>query len=595
MQRTLLVNLAPFKFRVLKDVAQYCLLASLWLALTGCGDKRAETASGYVQRPRGAATYSKDIAPIIYNNCSGCHRPGESAPFNLLTYEDARKHAKQIVDVTQRRYMPPWLPDPTVVHFVGERRLSDEQLGLIKQWVAEDSVEGNTNDLPALPKWNTKWALGEPDLVVKPSVPFILGAEGRDVYRNLIVPIPIERRRYVRGLDFKPNNRAVHHAFLRFDRSGDLFALDGKDGKPGFYGLHTPKSAESPITFASWQPGKIPRFYPDDLAWLIETNTVLALQLHLQPTGKDEAIAPEGAFYFTDKPGEAIAFKMPLNSYTIDIPAGKPDYVATDSFVLPVDVEIRGVLPHAHYLCKDMKGYADLPDGSRRWLMSIKEWDFNWQGDYQFPTPLALPKGSKVVMQYTYDNSTNNARNPNQPPQRVRYGMQSMDEMGELWLLTVMKTTNDFVTFQRALRPRFLSDSILANETLLRQNPRDAKAHTEIGTALVMSGKPQEALQRLGIALQIDPNNDEAYYFRGLAYRTLKQLDPARQEFEMALQVNPKHARARGNLGLVLSEQGKLPEAAEQFRIALQLNPDDEIARDMLARIDKTMGIGRGR
>src|SRR5215203_5294029 len=135
-QRTLRVSLAPFKFGALKNVAHYCLLALLWLALAGCGDKRGENTSGYVQRPRGAITYSKDIAPIIFNNCSGCHRPGESAPFNLLTYDDARKHAKQIVDVTQRRYMPPWLPDPTQVHFVGERRLNDEQLGLIKQWAA---------------------------------------------------------------------------------------------------------------------------------------------------------------------------------------------------------------------------------------------------------------------------------------------------------------------------------------------------------------------------------------------------------------------------------------------------------------------------
>ena len=586
----MLVGRSASKFRALQNAAHYCLFGLLALALVGCGDdKRASAASGYAPRPRGTVTFSKEIAPIIFNNCSSCHRPGESAPFSLLTCEDARKHAKQIVDVTQRRYMPPWLPDPTVVHFVGERRLSDEQLGLIKQWAEEGASEGNTNDLPPLPKWNTRWALGEPDLVVKPTVAFNLAPEGRDVYRNLIVPIPIDRRRNIRALDFKPNSRAVHHAFLRFDKSGDLLALDGKDGQPGFYGLHTPKSAESPITFASWQPGKTPRFYLDDLAWPMETNTVLALQLHLQPTGKVEPVAPEVAFYFTDKPGEAIAFKLPLNSYTIDIPAGMSDYVATDSIVLPIDLEVRGVLPHAHYLCRDMKGYADLPDGSRRWLIAIKEWDFNWQGDYQFPTPVALPKGSKVVMQYTYDNSTNNARNPNQPPQRVRYGMQSSDEMGELWLLTVMKSQEDLATLQRTLRPRFLNDSILANETLLRQNPRDAKAHTEIGSALIMMGKATDGLARLRMALEIDPNNDEAHYFSGLAYRTLKQLEPARQEFEAALLANPKHGRARGNLGLVLAEQGNLPAAAEHFRLALQLNPQDEIARDMLTRIQQSL------
>jgi hypothetical protein len=370
-----------------------------------------------------------------------------------------------------------------------------------------------------------------------------------------------------------------------------VLALDGQDGQPGFYGLHTPKTAESPVTFASWQPGKTPRFYDSDLAWPLETNTVLVLQLHLQPIGKEEPIAPELAVYFADQPGTAIAFKLPLNSYTLGIPAGVSNYTATDSFVLPIDVEVRGVLPHAHYLCREMKGYADLPDGRRQWLMAIKEWDFNWQGDYQFPQPLALPKGTKLVMEYTYDNSTNNARNPNHPPQPVRYGMNSTDEMGELWLLMVMKTQQDFATLERALQPRFLSDGILNAEMMLRRNPRDAKAMVEIGSALVMSGKHAPARERLKQALEINSLLDEAHYFLGLSLRSTKQLAEARQEFEDTLRINPRHARARGNLGLVLAEQGDLPAAAYQFEQALQLNPKDEIARDMLRQIRQAQGL----
>jgi hypothetical protein len=567
-------------------------VALLAFVTAGCRESDPAKAHGYVRKAKGTVTFNKDIAPIVFENCASCHRPGESAPFSLLSYEDVKKRAKQIVDVTQRRYMPPWLPDPDVVHFVGERRLTTEQLGVIAQWVEEGTMQGTGTPQP-LPKWNDRWRLGEPDLVVKPGKAFVLAAEGSDVYRNLIVPLPIEARRYIRALDFRPNSRAVHHAFLRFDKSGELPALDGRDGQPGFYGLHTPKTAESPITFASWQPGKTPRFYPDDLAWPIETNTVLVLQLHLQPTGKEEPIVPEVAFYFADKPGTAIAFKVPLNSYTIEIPAGATDYVVNDSFVLPIDAEVRGVLPHAHYLCRGMKGYADLPDGTRRWLMAIKEWDFNWQGDYQFPSPVALPKGSKLVMEYTYDNSTNNARNPRRPPQPVRYGMQSTDEMAELWLLVVMKSQQDFMTLQRALQPRFLNDLIIANETMLHANPRDARAYTEIGSALVLLGKHAEALVRLKSAIEIDPNYDEPHYFMGLAYRTMKQLDNARREFETALQINPKHMRARGNLGLVLTEQGDLTAASEQFQTALRLNPQDEIARDMLARIRQTMSGSR--
>lgn len=485
--------------------------------------------------------------------------------------------------------MPPWLPDPSLVRFVGERQLSVEQLGLIKQWAEEGAAEGRREDLPPLPAWNTRWQLGEPDLVVKPRVPFPLAADGRDVYRNLIVPIPIERRRYVRGMELKANSRALHHAFLRFDKTGHTRTLDGQDGQPGFYGLHTPKTAESPVTFASWQPGKTARFYSDDLAWAIETNTDLVLQLHMQPIGKVESVAPEVAFYFTDQPGTALVSKLPMNSYTIDIPAGATNYVAADSFVLPVDVELRGVLPHAHYLCREMKAYADLPDGSRRWLMAINDWDFNWQGDYQFLSPLQLPRGTKLVMEYRYDNSTNNARNPNNPPKQVRYGMNSTDEMAELWLQIVVKSAQDSNAMARALQPRFINDQILASEALLRQNPRDAKAHCDIGMSLLMLGRNAEALAKLREALQIDPNYDEAHYFSGVAFRATKQLANARQEFETTLQLNSKHARARGNLGLVLAEQGDLAGAAQQFQAALQLNPQDEIARDMLQRIQKAL------
>ena len=222
--------------------------------------------------------------------------------------------------------------------------------------------------------------------------------------------------------------------------------------------------------------------------------------------------------------------------------------------------------------------------------MAIKEWDFNWQGDYQFEQPVPLPKGTKLVMEYTYDNSTNNARNPNHPPQPVRYGMNSSDEMGELWLLTVMKSQQDFATLERALQPRFLSDSILNGEMMLRRNPRDARAMMEIGSALVMSGKHAPARERLGQALAINPQLDEAHYFLGLSLRSTKQLPEARQEFEETLRLNSKHARARGNLGLVLAEQGDLPAAAYQFEQALQMNPKDEIARDMLKQLRQAMG-----
>jgi Flp pilus assembly protein TadD/mono/diheme cytochrome c family protein len=579
------------KLAALKNSTPVGTLGFLALLLfAGCD--RAETSSTSA-KPKGSVTFTKHIAPIVFQNCSSCHRPGESAPFPLLSYDDVRKRSRQIVEVTQSRYMPPWLPDSTRVKLVGERRLSDEQLRLIRQWVEDGAPEGDPKELPPVPQWSTRWALGEPDLVAKPNKPFVLPAEGREVYRNIVVPLPLSARRFVKGIEFRPNSRAVHHAFFRFDKTGGVAALDGKDGQPGFYGLHTPRTVESPATFASWQPGKTPRFFDADLAWPLEPGTLLVFQLHLQPTGKEEVIAPELAFYFADRPGTALTFKLPLSSYTIDIPAGETNYVARDAFVLPVDVEVRAVLPHAHYLARELSGIAELPDGSRRWLMAIPSWDFNWQGDYQFPQPLHLPRGTRLSMEYRFDNSTNNARNPNNPPQRVTYGMGSADEMAELWLQVVVKSPQEMAALNQAVQPRLLNDQILSNEALLRKNPQDAKAHAEIGTALIMLGRTSEGLARLDQALALDAAQDEAHYFKGIAYRSMKALDMARAAFVSALQVNPKHARARGNLGLVLAEQGRLAEAAREFELALKLNPQDEIAADMLRRIRGAQAQGR--
>jgi hypothetical protein len=570
------------------NVPTYAVLALVLAISGGCKESGESSNEVYVPRAKGSITFSKDIAPIVFEHCSGCHHPDGPAPFSLLSHADLKNRTKLIVDLTQRRLMPPWLPDRRVVHFVGERGLSVQQIGLIRQWAEEGAPEGR--DLPPAPKWNNRWQLGEPDLILKPKVPFTLSAEGRDVYRNLVIPIPLTASRYVRALEFRPNTRAVHHAFFRFDKTDRSRVLDGKDGQPGFGGIHAPRTAESAITFESWQPGRVPRFNAEDLAWPLHPGTDLVLQMHLQPIGKLEIVAPEVAIYFTDKRGSAVALKFPLDSFGITIPPGATNHLETDLFVLPVDVEVRGVLPHAHYLCKTMRGYADLPDGTRRWLIAINNWDFNWQGDYQYSTPLLLPKGTKLVMEYAFDNSAGNPRNPNNPAREVLYGSNTTDEMAELWLQVVMKSWADFETLSRALQPRYLRDNLLANEAILRRNPNDARAHAEIGSALVLMGKEPEAIPRLQTSIQLDPNYDEAHYFLGLALRFTKQFQPAQKEFEAALQLNPKHGRARGNLGLTLMEMGNLPAAMVQFERAMQLNPQDEIAREMLRQIRKAAG-----
>src|SRR5215471_17957 len=489
------------------------------------------SAERYVARPAGTITFSKDIAPIIFAQCSRCHRTGQSGPFELLNYGQVKKHAKDIAAVTQSRYMPPWPPEPGIGEFAGERHLTVDQIGLIQQWVAEGASEGAATDLPPAPKWTEGWELGEPDLVVQMPQPYTLPASGKDVYRNFVIPIPTTSRRYVQAVELRPGNRSVHHAFMLYDRTRESRRIDEQDAEPGFPGMSPPVSANAPTgQFVTWQPGKMASKGTEDSIWTLEPNTDLVLQMHLQPTGKPEQIQASAGFYFTDKPPVHVLSKISFSVYTLDIPANATNYTASDSFVLPVDVEVLGVLPHAHYLGKEVQGLALLPDGTKHQLLVIKHWDFNWQGDYQFRKPVAVPKGSTLTMQWSFDNSTNNLHNPHNPPIRVRYGVNTTNEMAELSFRVRLRDTNDLVTLDASLFPKTLKDIIQFNTWRLEQNPDDAKGHARLGQALMCtSDRKDEAMRHLQKAIQLEPDLDEPHYSLGLMLRDQNQLAAARK------------------------------------------------------------------
>jgi hypothetical protein len=537
-------------------------------------------------RPTGTLTFNKDIAAIVSEHCSGCHRPGQSGPFNLLTCEDVRKRAKQIVDVTQRRYMPPWLPEPGYGDFVGERSLTADQIEVIRQWVAEGASEGNLVDLPPPREWNDGWQLGKPDLVLELPEAFMLPADGSDVYRNFVIPLSLAQRRYLRGIEFNPRSKAVHHAFIRFDRTDGSRRADAAEPGPGFGGIHMPPSVENPASqFLTWQPGKRPSLVSDDLVSPVEKGADLVLQLHLRPTGREESVQPELALFFGDKPPTSIASKILLGSMEIDIPPGASDRLVKDSFTLPVDVEVRAVLPHAHYLAKEIRAHAILPDGRNQWLLLIKNWDFNWQGDYRYAKPILLPRNSRIELEIHYDNSADNPRNPNHPPMRVRYGAESSDEMAELWLQVVLRSRADAESLMESTRSRFYRDKILFNQYVLRKNPNDARSHNELGRAFLMSDREVEAFREFQEAIRLQPDFDSPHYYLGILHRQRKEFARAQEEFQHALRINPKNSKAHGNLGLVFLEQGNLNSAESHFRSALAIDPDDPIARDSLAQV----------
>jgi tetratricopeptide (TPR) repeat protein len=273
---------------------------------------------------------------------------------------------------------------------------------------------------------------------------------------------------------------------------------------------------------------------------------------------------------------------------TIDIPAGAPDYKIHDSYKLPVDVDVLWINPHAHYLGNEMKGYARLPDGTQQWLFLIKHWDFNWQGDYSYREPVFLPKGTEVHMEYSYDNSDTNPRNPAHPPRRVRFGQQSSDEMGELWIQVLPRNSEDRLALERDSQLKTLAEIASYCKFQLQLNPNDAKARCRLGFALSSLGKRDEAIEQLRRAIELDPSYDEPHVHLGIIWLNQRQYTQAQSEFETAERLNPRNYLAHGYLGLVHMNQGHLQTAETHLRTALRLNPNDAVARDNLQRVLQT-------
>jgi len=544
-------------------------------------------------RALGPLTFCKDIAPIIFENCSECHRPGQAGPFSLLAYADVKKHGKEIVRVTQTRLMPPWPPEPSYNEFTGQRVLRPDQIAAIQHWVAEGAVEGNSADLPPFPQWPEGWALGKPDLEVTMPAAYTLPAEGRDVYQNFVLPLPIREPHYIRAVDLSPSSKSVHHAFVLFDRTSQSRRLDAETPEPGFGGMGQPGNAESPgDTFLSWQPGRVARAN-ESSSWKLEPGTDLVLQMHMRTTGKPEQIHPSVGFYFSDNPSTNIMHKIGLDSFAIDIPPGVHNYLVEDSYRLPVDAELTSIYPHAHYLGKELSSFATLPDGNRKWLLMIKDWDSNWQGDYRYARPVFLPKGSTIHMHFTYDNSTNNVRNPNNPPRRVQYGIQTSDEMANLTFLFRLESGKDLETLIENYQYKGVQSALAYNEYALRQDPNNAQAHTQLAKALLAVGKLAEAEPHLKRAITINPNSDDAHYHLGVLYEDQKAPALARVEYEKAIQFNPEHLEARNNLGLLYLNLGDLQHAEEQFRVASRLAPNDRVIQENLQLLQKAKAARR--
>jgi tetratricopeptide (TPR) repeat protein/mono/diheme cytochrome c family protein len=549
------------------------ILLTVGLCFAG-GVLSANVASG--QRQPEAVTFSRDIAPIVFEHCVVCHRPGGVAPMPLMSHQEVRPWARAIAEQVGARRMPPWKPEPGYgAPFIGNRRLSAEHVALIQRWVAEGAVEGNRADLPPIPAWPAGWRLGKPDLVI--DVPrYTLPAGGKDVLRKFAVPIPIAGVRYVRGLEFQPGNaRVVHHANMRIDPTGASRKLDDADPQPGYEGV-TPFAARFPPGyFLGWTPGQLRPLAPANMAWRLEPGADMLLELHLMPSGQPEVVQSRIGFFFADAAPTRVSATVRLGRQNLDIPAGARDYQTRDSYVLPVDVEVHGVQPHAHYLAKEVKGFATLPDGTRTWLIYIKDWDFDWQDFYLYAEPLVLPKGTELTMEIAYDNSAGNRRNPHSPPKRVTWGQKSSDEMGDLWIQVVPRRAADLQILNKDRGARELAEDIVGFEKVLEADPDQVMQHDEVALLYLEFGKAAEAVVHFRESARLQPGSAAAQYNVGIALLQLGDHEAAIRHFERALRLDPEYVPAHTNLGAALRLRGDAAEAIRHFRRALLLRPDD--------------------
>jgi len=610
--------------------ASWILAAGLFTCVCVCVMAQQKAESRSPQETASAAasrvvTFNRDIAPIIFKSCAPCHRPGEAAPFPLLSYEDAAKFAHQIAVVTKQHIMPPWLPAKGEFQFQGEMRLSDEQIALFQEWSEHGAPRGAAADLPAAPKFTSGWQLGKPDLILQARKPYSLAAGGTDNYWNFIFPTQLSETHWIKAIEIRPGEkRVVHHANILVDRLHSSRAQEKHpgDGFPGMELRIESESFDPDSHLFFWKPGSSPREEPAGMALRLDPGNDFVLNTHLQPSGKPEVIEPSLGLYFTDQ----VATKFPMllelqNDEALDIPPGVADFPVSDSFTMPVDVDLLAIYPHAHYLGKDLRATALLPGEAVRDLILIPRWDLKWQAVFYYTEPVFLPKGTIVSMRYVYDNSEANTANPFHPPQRVRAGNRTTDEMAHLWLQVLPRgTVQEQEEARRAIQEALsrhdidrdpkdfaaqynlaamlqargeLGEALEHYRMAAHLRPDDCIANNSLGGALLASGDASGALGPLQAAVAKNSEYFPAHYNLGNAYASLGRFPESIAEFKAAARLNPTDSMAQTNWGAALAETGALAQAREHLKKAVQLDPHNTVAQDNLNEVESRLAGGR--
>src|SRR5499426_1124995 len=359
-------------------------------------------------------TFTKDVAPIFYKNCTGCHRPGEIAPMSLLTYNDARPWAKSIREKVANREMPPWHADPKHGEWRNDRRISQEAINTILAWVNNGAKEGDPKDLPPMPEYTNGWRIGKPDQTFsapEQSVP----AEGVVDYQYLSVPTNFKEDRWITSAEIRSSAHAVvHHVIVFVQEPGATSRLQGK-------------------LLVGFAPGEDPAVFRPGFGRKIPAGSNLLFQIHYTPNGTPAKDVTTVGLIYAKTPVEHTVVTRPVLQTAFEIPAGHPNYEVKSSFTFNESAQLYSFMPHMHLRGKDFEYKAVFPDGTSRILLSVPRYDFSWQTYYVLKDPVAVPKGTRIECVAHFDNSTNNKYNPD-PAKAVRWGDQTWEEMMIGWM-----------------------------------------------------------------------------------------------------------------------------------------------------------------
>ena len=408
------------------------VLAFIVAAVTGLAVR------GAAQSQTPVPTFTKDVAPILFKNCTSCHRPGEIAPMSLLTYEDARPYARAIFEETRDGHMPPWHAEAPEGTFTNERRLSDAEKNILMKWATNGAPKGNAADMPPAPKYADGWQLGTPDKIYEMTQPYEVPETGTVNYEYFYIPTDIKEPTWVKGIEIRPSTRAVvHHVLMYYWAKPDMqrtaVLLPNKeqsqipDGARGS-SPRRPPAGMRPSLVATYAPGTNPQLMPAGTAVRLEAGGVIELQMHYTTNGTAASDRTRVGLFLSKEPSQReLRISQFLNG-TLKLPAGASDVQVDADVSFAQDATLWGLFPHTHLRGKKWRYTLELPDGTRKVILDVPRYDFNWQTYYMFKEPLQIPRGAKIISSAWYDNSAKNPANPD-PKVDVFWGDQTWEEM----------------------------------------------------------------------------------------------------------------------------------------------------------------------